>query len=193
MARRKYEFRPDRTDSGILNKLYLTKKQRLSILKWLLYSLILVLLSVLQDVILSRVHLFGATTDLVPCAVILICILEGSENSCIFALAAACTYLFSGTAPGHYCIPFLTFLALGAAIFRQSFLRKGFSATMLCLTAATILYEMLVFATGVLLGNTTLSRYGIFLLTGLLSLIAAPILYPIALSIGKIGGETWKD
>ena len=100
MAKRKYEFRPDKTGTSLLSKLYLTPKQRLSILRWVLYALLLVVLSVVQDVILSKAHLFGATTDLVPCAIILICVELGAETVALFALIAALLYQFSGPAPG---------------------------------------------------------------------------------------------
>ena len=50
MAREKYEFKPDNVGTGLLSKLYLTKKQRQALLKWLLYALVLL---VLQDVQLS--------------------------------------------------------------------------------------------------------------------------------------------
>ena len=62
--RKKHEFRPDKTHSGTLNKLYITKKQRLAILKWTLMAAALVLISVLQDVILSQFRIFDAPTDL---------------------------------------------------------------------------------------------------------------------------------
>ena len=45
MLGRKREFRPDRVGSGFLNKLYLTQRQRRSLLMWLLYTLALVALS----------------------------------------------------------------------------------------------------------------------------------------------------
>ena len=41
MFGRKHDFKPDKTHSGTLNKLYLTKKQRLAIGKWTLVSLLL--------------------------------------------------------------------------------------------------------------------------------------------------------
>jgi hypothetical protein len=40
---------------------------------------------------------------------------------------------------------------------------------------------------------TYFSRIGSFLMTWLLSLAAIPLLYPVLASIGKIGGETWKE
>ena len=51
---KKYEFKPDKPRSGILSKLFLTKQQRRSVLKWTLYAVMLVALSVLQDVLFSR-------------------------------------------------------------------------------------------------------------------------------------------
>lgn len=192
MAKR-YEFKPDKAGSGILNKLYLTPKQRRTILKWVLYGAVLLVLSVVQDVILSRVQLYGATTDLVPCGIFLICILEGAESGSIFSLIAAMLYLFSGTAPGPYCIVYITVLAVFLSMFRQGYLRKGFGAAMLCSCIAVMMYELAVFVTGLFLGMTIADRIGAFCLTGGLSLIAAPVLYPILRGIEKIGGNTWKE
>ena len=187
---RKYEFRPDKTGNGILSKLYLTATQRRTILKWTLYAVVLLVLSLLQDVILSKVRLLGATTDLVPCAIILICILEEAHKSAIFTLIAACIFIFTGTAPGTYCLVFLTGLALMASLIRQGLLAKRFSSAMLCGISAYVLYELLTFAMGLFLGNTYFARLQGFAVTTLLSLPAFLILYPVCVSIG---GKTWKE
>lgn len=189
----KYEFRPDKEGSGFWKKLYLTPKQRLLLLKWALYGLVLVFASVLQDVVLSRLRIMNATTDLVPCAIFLICLAEDAENGCVFTLVSALAYLFSGTAPGPYVVPFITIIALLVAIFRQALLRKGFLSALLCAGAAMLFYEMAVFAIGFFLELTYLERFTGFLVTTALSLIAIPILYPIIKSISTIGGQAWKD
>jgi hypothetical protein len=189
----KKEFKADKPKSGFLSKLYLTPLQRKGLLKWVLYSLLLILLSVLQDVVLSRLRLFGATTDLVPCGIILICILEGAESGSVFALIASALYLFSGTAPGPYSLVFLTALAIGTSIFRQAYLQKGLGAALLCSGLALVLYELLQFAMGLFLGLTTFSRIIGFLITALLTTGVALPLYPIVLAIESIGGETWKE
>lgn len=190
---KKHEFKPDKLGSGFWSKLYLTQKQRLSLLKWLLHALVLLVLSVLQDVVFCRMRLFGASTDLVPCGIFLICILEGAESSSVFALLAAIVYLFSGSAGGTYSIVLITGLAVVAAIFRQGYLQKGFSAAMLCVTVAMVLYELATFGMVLFLGLTTPARFGGFCITAALSLLAAPVLYPISKSIGAIGGEIWKE
>ena len=193
MAKRKYEFRPDKTGTSLLNKLYLTPSQRLTILRWVLYAVMLVVLSVIQDVILCRVRLFGATTNLVPCAIILICVELGAEKSALFSLLAALFYQFSGTAPGYYVIALIPILGIFAAIARQSFFRKSLSSTMLCACTAVILYEMSIFAFGLLFQNTSLIRIVRFLITSGLSLLSYPILYPLITAVEKIGEKTWKD
>ena len=190
---KKYEFKPDKPVSGILAKLYITRQQRRSILRWGLYALVLLVLSVVQDVLLCRFRLFGATTELVPCGIFLICLLEGLERGSVFSLCASCLYLFSGSAPGNYAIVFITALAVAVTAFRQSFLQKGFPAALLCAAVAMFVYELAVFALGLFLGMTTLSRIGSRCVTTALTLVAVPVLYPILSAISTIGGEAWKE
>lgn len=190
---KKYEFKPDRPVSGLLDKLYMTQKQRRTLLKWALYALVLLALSVVQDVILCQVRIFGATTELVPCGIFLICVMAGAESGSVFALVASFLYLFSGTAAGYYCVVFITALAAAVTLLRQSYLRRSFSSTMLCVAVAMVVYEILVFAFGIFLGMTTFSRLGGFFTTAVMSLIAAPVLYPAIKAIGTIGGESWIE
>ena len=190
---KKYEFKPDKPQITLLNKLYITATQRKIILKWFLYAMVLLVLSVLQDVIFSRVRIFGATTDLVPCAILLICVLQGSETGGVFALVAAAMYRFSGTSPGDHVIVLLPALGIFAAILRQSYLRKGFSANALCVCVAMMLYELILFVICLLFSRTSAERIGAFLLAGAFSLVLIPVLYPIAMAIDKVGGETWKE
>ena len=190
---RKNEFKSDKPHSGFWGKLYLTQKQRKEVLKWSLYGAMLLVLSLLQDVVLCRVQLFGATTELVPVGIFLICILEGAESGSIFALVSSLLYLFSGTAAGPYSMVLITVLAVGVTIFRQAYLQKGLAAAILCAGIAMLAYELLQFVMGLFLGLTIPVRIVGFLITAGLSIIAIPILYPIALSIGTIGGDTWKE
>ncbi len=192
MAKRS-EFKPDKPRSGLLSKLYLTRLQRRALLKWVLYALILVGLSVLQDVVLCRVRIFGATTDLIPAAIFCICVLEQMHRGSLFSLVASIVYLFSKSSLGPYIIVFITVLAVLVTFFRQSYLQAGFSATALCVVAATVLYELALFCMGLFLGLTTFARIGAFFLTAVLSAAAALALYPALLAIGRIGGQQWKE
>ena len=194
MARKnRYEFRPDKVNNDTLGKLLLTRQQFCRLLRWVLLSAVCLTGLVLQDAVMSRFRLFGASTDLVPAFIFVICILQGGESGCVFALAASLLYHFSGSAPGAYSIVLITFLAVLSAIFRQAYLRKGFSALMLCSTLCMVLYEAGVFLIGLFLNQTYPQRFGVFMLTAALTILCLPVVYPILLSIGKIGGETWKE
>ena len=190
---KKYEFRPDKPRSGFLSKLYLTQKQRRSLLKWCLYGLVLLILSILQDVVFCHMRIFGASTELVPCGIFLICILEGIHTGSVFALVASLVYLFSGTAPGAYAMVLLVALAVFCCVFRQAYLQKDFFSVVLCTAAGMLVYELSVFLMGLFLGFTTPGRVIGFCITALVSAVAAPVLYPIAASIRSLGGEVWKE
>lgn len=190
---KKHEFKPDRPYSNWASKLIPTQKQRKAMLKWSLYLLVLVMLSVLQDVLLSQVRILGATTELIPCAIFLFCLIEGTENGSVFALIASLFYLFSGSAPGIFSVVIITAVAIFISIFRQSYLRKSFSTAVWCTSLAMILYELLTYGAGLVLGLTYPSRIVGFLITTALTAVAIPVLYPIGLSIGAIGGQAWKE
>lgn len=193
MARKKNEFRPDIHREDILGKLLLTRKQAMRLLRWSLFSGVCLAGLILQDVVMSRFTFFGTTTDLVPCFILAVCIMQGAESGCIFALLGSMLYSFSGSAPGVFVIPLITLIAVLTAIFRQAYLRQGFFTMLICTSVALYLYEMGIFFIGVFLRNTLMSRLSAFAISAGLTLIAVPIVYPILLSIGKIGGETWKE
>ena len=190
---RKYRFRPDKTRPNLLKYLIPTKNQQKQALKWTLYTLFLVLISVVQDVLLSRVRIFGASTELIPCAIFVICVLENSQTGSMFALIAALCYLFSGTAPGVYSMVTITFLGVGSSLLRQIFLRKGFSSCMLCTVGATLLYQLGNFVCGLILGLTVPGRIYGFLITAVLSLILVPLMYPVLKAIYRIGDQVWNE
>jgi hypothetical protein len=193
MARKKNEFRPDTVRQDVLGKVLLTKKQSLRLLRWLLFSAVCLGGLLVQDVVMSRFSIFDTTTDLVPCCILAVCILQGAESGCVFALISSMIYCFSGSAPGIYTIPLITGIAVVTAIFRQAYLRKGFFTLMLCVAAALFAYETITFSIGLFLGQTLLVRYGAFVISTILTLLPVPALYPVLLYIGKIGGETWKE
>lgn len=191
--KKKLEFRPDPTGSGLWNKLYITPAQRKKIFRWTLYSLVCVALLVVQDVILSRLKLFGGVVDIAPCAIMLVCVMEGAESGGVFALIASIFYLFSGSAPGAYCVALIVIPAVAAAIFRQNFLRRGFGSHWMCTAMAAVVYQMGVFAVGLLMGYTRLGRVTAFAMNALLALACLPAVYPLFELISKIGGEKWKE
>lgn len=191
--RKRYEFKPDPTDRGFQSQLQLTKKQRFALLKWLLYSLLLLVLSLVQDVVLSRFPVRDATAELVVCGILIISLLQTPESGSLFTLIGSALFYFSGSAPGVYSIAMLTVLSVLLNILRHSLLSKRFRSIFLCVAAGILIYEAMVFGIGVFLEQTYFARVEVFLTAGLLGVAAIPFVYPLAFFIGKIGGESWKD
>ena len=187
---KKYEFKPDKPRTSFLSKLIPTRLQRRSILKWTLYALVLLVLSVLQDVLLSQWRFLGGTTELVPCGIFLICLLEGVERGSVFSLVASLVYLFSGSAAGYYSVVLITILAVFVTAFRQSYLQQGLGAALLCVTAAMLAYEGMVYVIALFLQIARPDAIWGCLVTAIVTLPAIPILYPI---VHAIGGKTWNE
>lgn len=190
---RKHEFKPDRTGPGALKKLYLTRLQRLRVLKWALMGLSLLLLSLMQDAVLSRIRIYGATFDLVACGILLGCMLYQPDTAAVFGLVSSLLYYFSGTAPGVYCIALLTALGALLCIFRRSYLRRCFSTIFFTSGFGLVVYKLAIFIIGLFLGSTTPNRLPAFLISSVLSIAVIPLLYPVFTAISNIGGEAWKE
>ncbi len=187
------EFKPDSNTATWAKTLRLTRLQRLRLAKWGLYLLTIVLSLVLQDVIMSQFSLLGATTDLAVCAILLITVIEGTEVGSLFVLIASTLYYFSGTAPGAYSIGLMTFLGIGATLFRQLYWHRSKGSVILCTAVAVTAYELGLFTVGLMSELTRFSRIGIFALTAVLSCAALIPLYSLIYRIGMIGGNTWKE
>ena len=190
---KKTEFKQDSQGTSLFKRLYLTNVQRVSLAKWGLYVAVLILLLVIQDVIMSRLSIFGATTDLVVCAVVLITLMEGTDTGSVFVLFASTLFYLSGSSPGPYSVATLTILAIGACMFRQAYWHRNVTSILLCGWLAQMLYEIVTFVIALLRGLTHWGRLGPFLMTGLLSCIVMIPLYYLINAIGQIGGNTWKE
>lgn len=191
--KRTVEFKPDPKAATWAKTFHLTIQQRLQLAKWALYVLTIVLCLVVQDVIMSRVRLFGATTDLAVCAILLITVIEGTDTGSLFVLIASTLYYFSGSAPGSYVIALLSFLGVAAVLLRQMYWHRSKGSIVLCTGIALMLYEIGLFVVGIAIGLTLPSRLIYFILTGVYSCLALIPLYSIVYKIGLIGGNTWKE
>ena len=200
MARRRrkrrqsvYEFKPDPKGTNYPKRLYMTRQQRLTILKWATFSMTGIFLLVVQDVIMSEVRFSGATTDLPVAFILLVGLYEGLENGSVFTLAASLFYWFSGSAPTPICVAMLCILVILVGLFRQLYGHRSFASLTLCVSVAIMLYEMILFVIGLISGLTILPRISVFALTGAMTCITMLPMYPLVRLISKIGGESWKD
>lgn len=193
MARKKYRFRPDPDGTDIWNKLYITKDQRKNILKWALYGLVCVITLIAQDAFFGSFRIFGGYVDLAPCAILLICVMEGTERGSVFALVSSMIYVFSGSAPSTFSIAFLSVYGVMLTLFREKLLRRSFPSAWLCAGLALALYELSVYLVGLFLGLTYPGRITVFAMNAVVTTLSVPLLYPLLGWISKIGGETWKE
>lgn len=191
--RKEAEFKPDIQRSGFLKLLHLTEVQRNTLLKWGGYILVIILLLTIQDVIMSRIHIFGGTTDLAVCAILLITVIEGIETGSLFVLIASSLYYFSGSSPGPISIAMLSILGICACMFRQMYWHRSRGSIVLCAGLALMLYELGTYISGIAQGLTHWDRISNFAVTGLISWILMIPLYALINKIGLIGGNTWKE
>ena len=193
LQRKTEEFKPDVMGAGWSNKFHITHVQRDTLLKWGCYIALCFLLCMIQDVIMSQVHFFGATTDLVVSIILLITVMEGVENGSVFVLLSSMIYYFTGSAPTPWCVLLLTFTGIFASMFRQKFLHRGLIAITFCAGVALMLYEICTYGIGLFQGLTYWERIFPFLFTGAYSWAFMLVLYPLINRIGLIGGNTWKE
>lgn len=177
----------------LIGKLFLTPHQRRVLLKWLLFSLAYLLLQVLQDVIFSRVHIFGGCPDLVPGYLLLVCILQGPGSGGLFALCAGVFRSLAGAVLGPVSVVVLTFSGVFLSAFRRGYLQRHFWSEMLCCWVGIFLHQGLLFALGLFLGDTAPARWTAALCGALGTGLACCLLYFLVRAIGKIGGEPWNE
>ena len=191
--RQEPEFKPDVSGSSFRKVLHMTQQQRMTYLRWGLYIAACVLALIVQDTIMSRVSIFGATTDLAPAAILLIAVIENGEVGSLFALIASVIYFFSGSAPVAYCVGLITILGMAASLFRQKYWHRSAGSVVLSAGVAGVAYELGLWGVGVFLGLTRWDRVSVFLLTGLYNAAVMIPMYHLFAKIGSIGGNQWKE
>ena len=176
----------------LLGKLFLTDRQRRTLLKWLLYSGVYLLLQVLQDVIFSGVRIFGGCPDLVPGYLLLVCLLQSPAAGSVFVLCASVFRCLSGAVLGHVSIVILVFSGVLLSALRRACLWGQVRSVILCACAGVVMHQVLLFALGLFLGSTSLHWWPACLGGCLGACVAVAVLYPLVRAIGKIGGDTWN-
>lgn len=172
----------------MLDKLYITPRQWLRILRWTLYSLLLLLAILLQTVVFGSRTLFGAHPDLVPVVITCVCLREGAERGGTFALLGSLFWYLTGAEQGSVCIVTLTVLPVIGSLLCRTLLADRFLPCLL-LTFVTLFVEQTAMF---LLKFFFDSLSGSFFVRSVLpcvavSLIAQPLVYWLVKRIAKIG------
>ncbi len=191
--RNQSEFRPDKTPISLPKLFFMTQVQRARLAKWGLYALTLILTLTVQDVILGRIRLFGATTDLPAMLILLITVMEGVDVGSLFVLITSVLYYFSGSAPSPYCVILLSAIGIATSLIRQAWLHRGKGSIVFSAGVALTLYELALFVMGLMQGLTHFGRVFSFLFTAGYSWAAMIPMYDLINKIGTLGGNTWKE
>ena len=172
----------------MLDKLYITPKQWLRILRWTLYSLLLLLAILLQTVVFGNRRLFGTHPDLVPIVIACVCLREGAERGGTFALLGSLFWYLSGAEQGSVCIVTLTVLPVVGSLLCRTLLVERFLACLLITFATVFVEQTAMFLLKFFFDGLS----GMFFLRELLpcvavSLLAQPPVYWLVKRIAKIG------
>ena len=182
--------------------IHLTRLQRKGILKWSLYSLLFLLLLIVQTVVLATRPVFGAKLSLVPVCVCCVCIREGPEKGGLFALLASLFWCLSGEDYGNLALAVLPIGSILAAVLCRAVLTTRFVPTALCALAVSWLNATAVFAFKLILPpgasaangwqaktvTVSLENYWRVLLPAVfLSMLAFPLIYAAVKAVSRIG------
>ena len=187
------DFKPDPKPILWLKSLRLTHLQQLRLLKWVLYVAVIIGALVLQDVIMSRIHILGATTELPVAVILLIAIIEGTEVGSLFALIASVLYYYTGTPANAYCIGLICFPGILCCLLRQMYWHRSRASIILFAGIANMVYAIGIYVVGVYQGLTRWETLPLFALSGVYNVLAMIPIYPLIVKIGLIGGNTWKE
>ncbi len=174
----------------MLDKLYITPRQWLHILRWTLYSLLFLLAMMVQTVVLGNRPIFGTNPDFVPVVIVCVCLREGPERGGLFALLASLFWCLSGADYGSLSIAVLTILPVLGSILCHSVLNNRFMPCLLVAAITLFALHSIIFFLKYLLNGLVISLYVEKLIPCvLLSLIAQPIVYLLVKKINRIGED----
>ena len=172
----------------MLDKLYITPKQWLHILRWTLYALLFLLAMMLQTVVFGNHTFLGVHPNFVPVVITCVCLREGPERGGLFALLTSLFWCLSGADEGSISIAVLTVVpVIGSVLCRAALANRFLSC--LAFTIFTLFTEQtVIFLFKFFLGTVEGSRFWTILLPCVLvSALAQPVVYLLVKCIEKIG------
>lgn len=172
----------------MLDKLYITPKQWMHVLRWTLYTLLLLLAMMVQTVVLGNRTIFGIHPDFVPVIIVCVCMREGPERGGTFALLGSLLWCLSGVEQGSICVAVLTIVpVLGGLVCRAALVNR-FVPCLIVTVFALFLEHLIAFLIGFFFNGMA----GILFLTDvlpcvLISSVVQPLVYLVVKRIEKVG------
>lgn len=172
----------------MLDKLYITPKQWLHILRWCLYAFLLLLAMMLQTVVFGNRSLFGAHPNFVPVVIVCVCLREGPERGGLFALIGSLIWCLSGIDYGTVSLAVLTVLPVLCAVLTRTLVANRYFFSLLVCLATIFVEQSFIFFLRSFFGDLDSSRFVTDLLPCvLISSLSHPLVYLAAKRIEKIG------
>ena len=164
-------------------------KRYRNLIKWALYSLVFLVVLLLNTVVLGHRTFFGAKLSLVPVYVTCVACREGHESGGLFALAAGLVWALSGAAGGAMFVLMLPVAAVISGYFTETYLTRWLLPAMAgCLLALLLseggIYLQRLYMAQPLPSNAT-ALLGIQIAC---SMITAPLFWWLTRLIRKAGG-----
>lgn len=174
----------------MLDKLYITPRQWLRILRWTLYSLLLLLAILLQTVVFGNRTFLGARPDLVPVVIACVCLREGAERGGTFALLGSLFWYLTGAEQGSVCIVTLTVLPVIGSLLCRTMLAERFLPCLLITLVTLFVEQSVMFLLKFFFDGLAGSLFvGELLPCVAVSLLAQPPVYWLVKRIAKIGAS----
>lgn len=173
----------------MLDKLYITPRQWLRILRWGLYSLLFLLAMLTESSVFGRHTLLGVHPQLAAVVAVCVCFREEAERGGLFALLATLIWCLSGASYGSLNIAVFTIVPVAGTLVCRNILMKRFIPCLLTALAALLLQQLVIFALGYFLNGVGLRYLFVELLPCVgVSLLFQPLLYWLVSCISRIGG-----
>ena len=162
----------------MLDKLYITPRQWLRILRWTLYAALFLLALLVQTVV------FG---NLVAIVITCVCLREGPERGGTFALIASLVWCLSGIDQGSVCLLVLTVLPVLGSILCRAVLANRFLPSLLVCFVTLAVEQGLILLMKHFFAGVAWEQAGRALRCLLVTLPVQPAVYGLVKCIAKIG------
>ena len=172
----------------MLDKLYITPKQWMHILRWCLYAFLFLVAMMLQTVIFGNRTLLGAHPNVVPVVIVCVCLREGPERGGIFALTASVFWCLSGADYGTVSIAVLTVVPVLGGVVIRAVLSNRFVPCLIITFLTLLIEQSVIFLMKFFFGTMEGALYVAELLPCVIvSLLAQPVTYFLVKHIERIG------
>ena len=172
----------------MLDKLYITPKQWMHILRWCLYALLFLVAVMLQTVVFGNRTLFGAHPNFVPVMIVCVCHREGAERGGLFALLASLVWCLSGTDYGTVSLAVLTVVPVLGTLFSQTWLSNRYLPCLLLCVLTVFVEQGVIFSLRWFFGDLEAVRFFTDLLPCVLvSALIQPLAYLAVKRIERVG------